>query len=480
MKISIHYLMLFVLCGLYSCKNQENQEKQAQETEVTKPNIVIIFTDDQGYGDLGIFDSPNIKTPNIDKMAAEGVKLTDFYVAAPLCTPSRAALLTGSHPVRVNMATGSRFMPVILSADSKGLNPDEITIPEILKTVGYTTGIFGKWHLGDQPEFLPTKQGFDEFFGIPYSHDIHPFLPWKGLGDFPPLPLLKNEEVIELEPDADYLTQRITEASIDFIEHHKEEPFFLYIPHPIPHRPLHVSPKFMENVSDARKAKLALEDGFIDYETRDSIYNIAVEEIDWSVGEILKSLKDNGLDENTLVIFTSDNGPAKQGIGSAGPLRGFKASTYEGGMRVPTVMRWPNQIEAGQVNHELITAMDLLPTIANLTGGEIPQDRTLDGKDVWQVLTQGASSPHEYFYYYLFRDLKAVRSGEWKLHLKKDKPTELYNLDTDISESNNVIAEHPEIVKRLLKAALDYKKNIDEDNRPAGHVEHPKALTLKQ
>ena len=469
MKKIIYYLIIFSLFGIYSCAGQKKA--------AIKPNIVLIFTDDQGYGDLGCFGSPDIKTPNLDKMAAEGALLTDFYVAAPLCTPSRAALMTGSYPIRIDMATGSRFVPVLLSADEKGLNPEEITIAEILKTAGYKTGMFGKWHLGDQPEFLPTKQGFDEFFGIPYSHDIHPFLPGNPVGPLPPLPLLKGDEVIELDPDADYLTKRITEASVDFITRNKENPFFLYVPHPIPHRPLHASPTFMENVADSIRDKLALEDGFVDYKTRDLIYKEAIHEIDWSVGEILKSLKENGLDNNTLVIFTSDNGPADKGLGSAGSLRGYKASTYEGGMREPAIMRWPGKIESGQVNHKLMTAMDLLPTIANLCGAKIPTDRVIDGKDIWPVLTKGKNSPHEYFFYYLFKEIKAVRSGKWKLHVKGEKPTELYNLDTDVSETTNVLEAHPDITKRLLEAVKDFKKDIKENHRPAAYVKNPKALT---
>ncbi|MEM9282662.1 MAG: sulfatase-like hydrolase/transferase, partial [Verrucomicrobiota bacterium] len=304
--------------------------------EERPPNFVIIFTDDQGYGDLSCYGGDHVSTPRIDQMAAEGARLTSFYVAAPVCTPSRAALMTGSYPKRVNMARGSNF-GVLLAGDPKGLNPDEITIAELLQEAGYKTGMFGKWHLGDQPEFLPTRQGFDEFFGIPFSHDIHPFHPQEKW-DFPPLALLDQETVIEMDPDADYLTKRFTEKAVDFIKRNSDEPFFVYLPHPIPHKPLHVSPPFMEGVDPAIVEVLNQEGDRIDYKTRDKLFRQAIAEIDWSVGEILDTLKEEGVDENTLVIFFSDNGPA---IGTAGPLRGKKGSTFEGGMREPTVIRWP-------------------------------------------------------------------------------------------------------------------------------------------
>ena len=288
----------------------------ADQRNSDPPNFVVIFTDDQGYGDLSCFGGEHVSTPRIDQMAAEGSRLTNFYVAAPLCTPSRAALMTGCYPKRIDMATGSNFV-VLLAADPKGLNPDEVTIAEVLKDAGYATGMFGKWHLGDQPEFLPTKQGFDEYFGIPFSHDIHPFHPSQHHFQFPPLPLLDGETVIETDPDADYLTQRITERAVKFIETHKDEPFFLYIPHPIPHRPLHVSPPFMNGADSEIVETLKKESNSIDYRTRDRLFRQAIDEIDWSVGRILDTLQEQGLDENTLVIFTSDNGPA---VGKAGPL----------------------------------------------------------------------------------------------------------------------------------------------------------------
>ncbi len=411
------------------------------------PNFVIILTDDQGYNDLSCYGGSHVSTPNIDKMASEGVRLTSFYMAAPLSTPSRAALMTGSYPKRIGLATGSRF-PVLLSNDEYGLNPDEITIAELLKENSYTTAIFGKWHIGDQPDFLPTKQGFDEFFGLPYSHDIHPFHPNQAKFQFPPLPLYEGEEVIETDPDADFLTQRITEKAIRFIDNHRNSPFFLYIPYTMPHTPVHVSPKFMELADEKIRDKLKEEEGYIDYGTRNMLFPQAISEIDFSVGEIFKALRRNGLEKNTLVIFTSDNGPA---IGSAKPLRGKKGSRYEGGVRVPAIAWWPGKIPSQYVCDEMLSSMDLLPTIAQLAGAEIPNDRILDGMNIWKVLSKepGARSPHEKLFYHVGNTLSAVRSGKWKLHRTVSDGLELYNLGNDISEQNNVAGEYPEVVKRL-------------------------------
>lgn len=434
----------------------------------SKPNFVIIFTDDQGYADLGCFGGDHVKTPRIDQMAEEGAKLTNFYVAGNVCTPSRAALMTGCYPKRVGLAAG-----VFLAGDKNGLNPDEVTIAEVLKSAGYATGMFGKWHLGDQPEFLPTRQGFDEFFGLPYSHDIHPYHGNDKKYKFPPLPLMEMETVIEEEPDADYLTKRITERAVDFIERHKDEPFFLYVPHPVPHRPIHMSPPFMADVPSAIKAKLENEEG-VDYKTRDKIYNQAIAEIDWSVGQILDALKANGVDENTLVIFSSDNGPR---LGKVKPLSGGKGSVFEGGQRVPTVIRWPAGIPEGQTNSTLMTAMDLLPTLAKIAGAELPSGRIIDGEDILPVLAQGAISPHEAFFYFKANSLTAVRSGEWKLHL--GKKSALYNLDEDVGEKTNVLKSHPEIAEQLRAYAKAFEAELSQNLRPAGLVTDPKKLTKR-
>ena len=444
----------------------------SQFVAAAKPNFVVIFTDDQGYGDLGCFGGEHVNTPRIDAMAKEGSRLTSFYVAAPVCTPSRAALMTGCYPKRIDMATGSNF-GVLLAADTKGLNPDEITIAEVLKTVGYRTAIFGKWHLGDQPEFLPTRQGFDEYFGIPFSHDIHPFHPRQSHFQFPPLALLENEKVIEIDPDADFLTKRITERAVSFIESSRDQPFFLYVPHPIPHRPLHVSPPFMKGVPKGVTDMLKDEGDSIDYKTRDRLFRQAIEEIDWSVGQILDTLKAQRIDEKTFVLFTSDNGPA---IGSAGPLRGKKGSTFEGGMREATVIRWPGMVPAARTNDEIVTAMDLLPTFANLAGAEVPTDRVIDGKDVWPVLAGESSSPHEVFFYHRGNNLRAVRSGRWKLHVDGGNPLQLYDLENDIGERTNVLKSHPDVVKRLMGHLKVFADDIAENHRPAAFVADPKPL----
>ncbi len=477
MKYAARALMLMTACAL------------AMESAATsRPNFVVILTDDQGYADLGCFGGTHVKTPRIDRMAAEGAKLTSFYVAGSVCTPSRSALMTGCYPKRIGLADG-----VFLAGDQNGLNPEEITIAEVLKSRGYATGLFGKWHLGDQPEFLPTRQGFDEFFGLPYSHDIHPFHLNDKKHHFPPLPLMEMETVIEEEPDADYLTKRITERAIRFIEQHKDEPFFLYIPHPIPHRPIHMSPAFMAEVPDSIKAPLEKEttSGTIDYLTRDKMYNYAISEIDWSVGRILDALKANGIDDNTVVVFTSDNGPS---VGQTAPFTGRKGSSYEGGMRVPGIIRWPGTIPAGQTIDELVTAMDLLPTFARLAGAGVPSDRVIDGEDMLPVLTEKAASPHDAFFYYKGDALKAVRSGKWKLHFGKAEGRAktgrrgkgssspilaLYDLEADPGEQVNVLSQYPEVVERLRSGAKAFEDELAQNSRPAGFVNEAKPLTVR-
>ncbi|EDM27016.1 iduronate-sulfatase or arylsulfatase A [Lentisphaera araneosa HTCC2155] len=466
----------FMLLGIVALAQWPLSSLAAEQGEA-QPNIIIIFTDDQGYADLSCFGGTHVSTPRIDQMAAEGAKLTSFYVAAPVCTPSRAALMTGTYPKRIDMARGSNFV-VLLAGDKKGLNPKEITIAEVLKAVGYKTGMFGKWHLGDQPEFLPTRQGFDEFFGLPYSHDIHPYHPQQSHFKFPSLPLLDGEEVIEMDPDADYLTKRFTERAVQFIEKNKDQPFFLYMPHPIPHTPLHASPAYMKDLPEEIKAKLSKENNYIDYKTRTQLLSRAIGEVDWSVGQILDALKKNGIDDNTIVIFSSDNGPA---IGKATPLRGRKNQTLEGGMRVPTVIHWPGKIPAGIANDEIMTTMDLLPTFAKLAGAEIPSDRVIDGKDIWAVIRGEEKSPHQAFFYHKGNTLEAVRSGKWKMHLKKQgkakkTKTLLYDLEQDIGESKDVSKAHPEVVERLAGYITDFEKELNLNKRPAAFVDKPKPL----
>ena len=448
---------------------------RAITTSNEKPNFIVIFADDLGYGDLGCFGAENVRTPAIDRLAAEGMKLTSFYVVAPVCTPSRAALMTGCYPTRIGMAAGSRHA-VLLAGDSKGLHPDEITIAEVLKAAGYSTGIFGKWHLGDQPEFLPTRQGFDEFFGMPYSWDIHPTHPNQEQFHFPPLPLLDGEKVIELDPDLDRVTERITERAVRFIEHNKDRPFFLYLPHFLPHRPLHISPLFMRSVGKDLEATIRQESAGVDSRTRDKLFPQAVSEIDWSVGQIMQTLRRLQLDRNTLILFTSDNGP---GIGNAGPLRGGKGSTLEGGMREPTVAWWPGRIPSGSVCDELLTTMDLLPSFARLAGARMPSDRVIDGKDIWPVLSgqSGAKSPHEFFFYHGGNRLVAVRSGKWKLRVKGEEPVALFDLDQDIRETRSVLEQNPSVAERLLGYIRRFEKDLAANGRLAGFIDAPKPLS---
>ena len=438
-----------------------------------KPNFILIFCDDLGYGDVGCFGSTTHRTPNIDRTAEEGMRFTSFYVTSGVCTPSRSSLMTGCYPRRVNMHESDLNECVLFPVARKGLNPDEITIADLLKGQGYATACVGKWHLGDQPEFLPTRQGFDYYYGIPYSNDMGATQRKKN----PPLPLLRNEKVIEAPADQNTLTRRYTEEVVKFITANKDKPFFVYLPHTMPHNPVHSSEKFRGQSANGG-------------------YGDCVEEIDWSTGEILASLKKLNIDDRTLVVFTSDNGAASRWGGGNGPLSGFKGGTMEGGMREPCIMRWPGRIPAGKTCDELATTMDLLPTFARLAGTKAPTDRIIDGKDIWPLMAgrDGAKSPHEAFYYYQMDQLQAVRAGRWKLHLPlkvkrqnwgkgiPNRPMALYDLKADIGEKKNVADRHPDVVKRLLaladKARLDLGDvNHRGNQRPAGWAEVAKPLT---
>ena len=431
----------------------------ARAAEIPRPNFVVILTDDQGYQDVGCFGSPDIKTPHLDRMAREGMRFTDFYVGQPVCTASRAALLTGCYPNRVGLLGA-------LGPHSKvGINDQESTIAQVLKTRGYATAIFGKWHLGDSPQFLPTRHGFDEYFGLPYSNDMWPGHPTAGR-NYPPLPLFSGEQIIGLMPDQTQLTTWYTTHAVDFIERNKNHPFFLYVAHNLPHVPLHVSDKF--------KGK-----------SKRGLYGDVIMEIDWSVGQILEALKRNGLDEKTVVIFTSDNGPwllYGNHAGSALPLREGKTTTFDGGLREPCIMRWPGIIPAGTVCHELAATMDLLPTFAKLAGAETARDRIIDGKDLWPLMSgqPGAKSPHEAYFYYWGRRLEAVRSGKWKLHLghdydhpepagrdgkpgayvKREISLALFDLEADIGETRDLTREHPDVVARLQALAEKCREDL--------------------
>lgn len=448
---------------------------ESERSAGAKPNFIIIFCDDLGYGDVGCFGSQNNRTPNIDRMATEGMRFTSFYVTSGVCTPSRSSLMTGCYPRRVNMHQDHDGLCVLFPVAKKGLNPKEVTIADLLKEQGYATCCIGKWHLGDQPQFLPTKQGFDYYFGIPYSNDMGE----RPQNNRPPLPLLRNEKVIEAPADQDTLTKRYTEEAIRFITNNKDRPFFIYLPHTMPHTPLHSGEAFHGRSANSQ-------------------YGDVVEELDWSVGQILETLSGLGLDSRTLVVFTSDNGATAEKGRSNGPLRGQKGTTWEGGMREPCIMRWPGKIPAGKTCDELATTMDLLPTFARLAGTKQQSDRIIDGKDIWQLMSgkKDAKSPHEAFYYYQMDQLQAVRSGKWKLHLplkQKKKnwgeptpnvPLQLYNLETDIAEQNNVADQKPDIIKRLLALAERAREDLGDVNRegknqrPAGWIAEPKPLLL--
>ena len=433
-------------------------QRSAGKVSAEKPNFIIIFADDQGYQDVGCFGSPHINTPNLDRMASEGMKFTDFYSAASVCSPSRAALLTGCYPPRVGITK------VLFPRDNIGLNPKEITIADILKARGYSCACVGKWHLGHLPEFLPTSNGFDSYFGIPYSNDMDgvkgkdknldrawrqkDYSPWN-------VPLMRNEEVIERPADQTTLIERYTKEAVEFIRKNKNNPFFLYLPHTMPHVPLFVSDEFF--VEDVHKA-----------------YKATIEQIDFSVGQVLAALKKSGLDKNSLVVFTSDNGPwlgKKHHGGSALPLRDGKFSTYEGGMREPTIMRWPGKIPVGKVCSEVCGTIDLLPTFAGLAGTKAPSDRMIDGKDIRPLMfaKPRAKSPHEAYFYYRGNNLEAIRNGRWKLRRAK-KNIELYDLQADISEKNNLSDKYPEIVNRLTDMMKEFDSELKANVRPAGKV----------
>ena len=444
-------------------------------TAAEKPNFVLIFVDDLGYADIGPFGSTLHRTPHLDQMAAEGRKLTSFYVSANVCTPSRSSLMTGSYPRRVGLDENEKGQWVLFPRNEEGLNPDEITVAEMLKDVGYRTALVGKWHLGDQKAFLPTRHGFDSYFGIPFSNDMghdsrrQPY-------NYPPLPLLRGEEVIEEEPDQRLITQRYTQEALEFIESSKDGPFFLYLAHTMPHWPQYASENF------AGKSK-------------NGKWGDTVEEIDWSTGQIFAKLDELGIDDDTLVIFTSDNGGATRHGASNAPLRGSKGTTWEGGHRVCFLARWPGHMPAGTSSDAMALSVDILPTFAALSGGEVPSDRVIDGKDIGPILLGGESepTPHVAYYYYFMSHLNAVRSGRWKLHVARQggrapdyEPNpvlELYDLHSDIGETENVAEAYPQVVERLqslvevARTDLGDGKHPGRNVRPAGVVGPAVGLT---
>jgi arylsulfatase len=444
-----------------------------------RPNIVLIFTDDQGYGDVGCYGAKGFKTTNLDRLAAEGTRFTSFCVAQPVCTASRAALMSGCYANRISLFGALNHQSNVGIADS------ELLLPEICKAQGYATAIFGKWHLGHRDKFSPLVHGFDEFLGIPYSNDNGPLHPI--VRDIPPLPLIDGDKVIETDPDQSQFTRRLTERAVKFIEKNRDRPFFLYLPHIMPHVPIFASDRFRGK-------------------SEGGLYGDVIEEVDAGIGEVLAAIKRSGLEERTLVIYCTDNGPFLSygnHAGSAGPLREGKLTTFEGGVRVPCIMRWPGQIPAGRTCHDLVSTIDLLPTIARLVGGQLSASK-IDGQDVWPVLAgQPGAKARETFYYYAGDELQAVRSGPWKLHLpheylspaeprgKNGKPANfenlkpesmqlsglrgiasrhgylvkrieqsLYNLDEDVGETTDVSAQHPEVVKGLLELAEQARADL--------------------
>jgi arylsulfatase len=439
------------------------------------PNLVLIFCDDLGYADVGCFGAKGWKTPNIDRLARDGIRFTQFYVAQPVCSASRAALMTGCYPSRVGIQGA-------LGPNAKiGLNPSEITLAEIAKQRGYATAMYGKWHLGREPQFLPVRQGFDEYFGLPYSNDMWPWHPdfankpldeRKRRPGYPDLPLIEGDKVAipsVTSREQNQLTTWYTERAVKFIEKNKDRAFFLYVPHSMPHVPLHVSDKF--------RGKSA-----------QGLYGDVIMEIDWSVGEIMAALRKHGLEDNTLVIFSSDNGPwlsYGNHAGAARPLREGKGTCWDGGVRVPFIARWPGKIPKGRVCKEPAMTIDILPTFAKLIGADLPQQK-IDGLDIWPLLAgkRGAKNPHDaYFFWYQDNQLQSLVSGKWKLQLphtyrtlggkpggrdgvpapyeqRKVEQAELYDLDKDIGEATDVAAQYPDIVKRLETLAEKAREEL--------------------
>ncbi|MFH1942338.1 MAG: sulfatase-like hydrolase/transferase [bacterium] len=456
-----------VAATLPGCINLRRRGKQ--------PNFVIIFTDDQGYSDVGCFGARGFQTPNLDRMAAEGMRFTDFYVSQAVCSASRASLLTGCYNMRVSI------QGALGPAAKVGLHPEEQTIAEVLKKKEYATAIFGKWHLGHHTEFLPLQQGFDEYLGLPYSNDMWPVdfdgIPFteKNEGqihrkaNYPPLHLIDGNETadeIRTLDDQATLTTRYTERAVRFIERNKDKPFFLYVPHSMPHVPLGVSDKFRGK-------------------SEQGMYGDVIMEIDWSVGQILQALEKHGLAENTFIVFTSDNGPwlnFGNHSGSARPLREGKGTMWEGGARVPCIMRWPGHIPAGTVCRRMAATIDLLPTIAEIAGAPLP-DRPIDGVNILPLLKgEKNANPRDHYYYYYGEQLRCVRQGKWKLHFPHEYRSyegvepgndgfpgpyargktglELYDLENDIGETTDVTDQHPDVVERLQALAEKAREDL--------------------
>ena len=451
----------------------------AGQAFAASPNFIVIFCDDLGYGDLGCFGSEKHRTPAIDRIAREGMRFTHFYSSSPVCTPSRSSLMTGCYAQRVGMHEDTTEHWVLIPRSKRGLHPTEITMAEALKARGYATACIGKWHLGEPPRHLPTRHGFGRYYGIPYSNDMQS----AGRGD-PPLPLLDQERVIEAPADQATLTQRYTDEAIKFIEAQQDQPFFLYLPHTFPHLPLFATEPFLKRSKNGK-------------------YGATVEEIDASTKRLLDTLDRLEIADNTLILFTSDNGSNGRNGGSNAPLSGRKGQTMEGGMRIPMVVRWPKVIPAGSQCDELSTTMDLLPTFLGIVeGAPYRSQRPIDGKDIGDLMrgVEGAKTPYEVFFYYRRHQLQAVRSGAWKYHLPLDRSFpawdrydrqgpgregKLVHLLRDPQEEHDVSADNPGVVRRLLGLAAEARSRLGHEGtkgseqRPVLDVEDPTPRLLE-
>lgn len=465
--------LIFTLCILSHSAWSLAADRPAQ------PNIIIVFADDLGYADVGCFGAKGFTTPHLDRMAAEGRRFTSFYVSQAVCGASRASLLTGCYANRIGMLGAPSH------ASKHGIHPNEVLLSELCKQQGYATAIYGKWHLGHHQPFLPLQNGFDDYYGLPYSNDMWPYHPTSKA--FPDLPMYEGNEIVNpavTPEDQVWLTTSYAQRAVNFIDQHHDQPFFLYLAHSMPHVPLFVSDKF-------------------EGKSEQGLYGDVIMEIDWSVGEILKALERHNLDERTLIMFTSDNGPwlsYGNHAGSAGPLREGKGTSWEGGVREPCIMRWPGQIPAGTTCDELAATIDILPTVAGLINAELPS-HAIDGLDIWPLISgeEGARTPHEYYCYYWGNELQCIRSGEWKLHFphsyrsltgtpgqdgrpggytQQKTGMALYNLSDDIGEQHDVKDEHPDVVARLQGFADLARQELGDSrlkvsgagHRPAGRL----------